>query len=326
MADFYIRQGDTVADITDVLRDANGDPVQINGADVKFRLVSIRGDAPLLDDVTADNLDDGTEPLRGRVRFDDWTAQLTAEPGTYLGSWTVTFANSDVMTFPNTGYIAVEITPDQPVAAGRYVAIEELKKTLSLSDRDHADRDLEVAIASAAEVLEEEYGGPWELGPVAEAKFFTPQHGLTTVSLHPELIAVDAVELDTGLNGEYLLTLTEGVDYALEPAGSGPWDTLRFLRSGVAWAWEYDPYLSPYPWGRDGLRITGQWGSSTTPAGVKAAATIVATRIFRRMREAPFGVLGVGPEGSVVRAGDIAKDPDIRALMKKPSEKRPLIV
>jgi hypothetical protein len=330
--DFVIREGDTLADLVDTVRDAAGEPVAINGADVTLLIAPLAGGEALYNG-PAENLDvDGTLPNRGKVRFAEWTSLLTNTPAHYLAQWTVTFANGDVLTFPNAGYIWIEITADPPLAPGRYVTLEELKATRELKDESYADRDLIVAIASAADALDEEYGGPWDLGAVSEARYFTPAHGLTYVTLHPPLVSPASgagaaeVALDTTLLGAYARELVHGVDYVLEPASGPPFKRLRFLRSGVAWDWEYDPHLDPYPWGRDGLRITGQWGYADTPAGVKAAATILATRIFLRMRDAPFGVLGVGPEGTTVRTGDIARDPEIRALMKQPAAPKPLIV
>lgn len=329
MADFYIRQGDTLADLTDTLRDAAGDPVAINGRNVTLLIAPLRGGSAIYNGA-ADNLDDGTEPNRGRVKFDDWTTIMTSTPGTYLAQWTVDFAG-EPMTFPNDGYIAIEITPDPPLAAGRYLTLAELKKTLAI-EHGEADRDLEVAIAGAAEVLEEEYGGPWDLSSSSEARYFTPVHGLTYVRLHPPLVSPAAgggaavVALDTDGNGTYATTLVHGTDYRFEPVDGPPFDKLVFLRSGIAWWWEYDPVVKPWPWGRDGVRITGQWGYADAPAGVKGASTILATQIFRRMREAPFGVLGLGPEGAIIRAGDLARDPHIRALMRKPRAPKRLIV
>lgn len=327
MADFYIRQGDTASAIRDVLRDEDGIPVAINSATVTLTLVPLRGGPALVDAGAADNLDDGTEPNRGAVRFDDWTTLLTAEPGSYLGSWTVTFLDGRIETFPNAGYIAVEITPDAPLAAGRYITVEELKKTLKLEGRQYADRDIEIAIAAAADALDEHYGGPWTLGSAHEARLFTPTHKKSAIELRPPLVELDDVKLDDAGGGTYSTTLVQGTDFELERAdvvqATGPWDTLRILRSGFAWDYRYWPQSNPYPWGVDALRVTGRWGWTTVPAGVKTASTIIATRLVRRTREAPFGIVGLGPEGTTIRAGAIALDPEIAFVMRGGAGKGP---
>lgn len=323
MADFYIREGDTASDLADTLRDAAGEPVQINGAAVTLTLAPLRGGALIVDDA-ADNDDDGSLPQRGKVHY-EWGAGETDDPGEYLGTWVVDFGGGNVQSYPNDGFILVSITPDPPTAAGRYLTREELKRTKVLQGTSHADEDIDIAIEAAAQGLDANYGGPWTLGSPGEARYFTPQHGLTYVRI-PELQAITQIALDTAGAGAYNTVLAEGVDYVLEPAG-GPWRRVRFLRSSTTfWGWEYPAGASPWPFGLDALRVTGTWGHDGVPAGVKAAATIIATRVLRRMREAPFGGIALGLEGAVVRATQLARDPEIEFVMKGPRGPRRLVV
>jgi hypothetical protein len=40
--------------------------------------------------------------------------------------------------------------------------------------------------------------------------------------------------------------------------------------------------------------VTGQFGWSTSPEDIKAATSILAAKLFKRVREAPFGIVTVG--------------------------------
>jgi hypothetical protein len=49
------------------------------------------------------------------------------------------------------------------------------------------------------------------------------------------------------------------------------------------------------------------------PARVTLACSILASRYIKRLREAPFGIAGVGADGAVVRIMSV--DPDVRSLL-----------
>lgn len=317
MSDFYIGQGDTASPLFGVLRDENEQPVNLTGAAVVLNLKPLRGGPPIVNNLPA-VIDDGP----GGEIHRDWIAGETSIPGDYLGQWIVTFVGGKVQTFPNAGFLLVTITADAPVAPGRYLTLEELKKTLKLTGKDYADRELEISIGATAEALDVVYGGPWTLGAAGEARYFTPAHSKTVIDLR-QVQAVTAVELDEAGGGTYSRTLVIDVDYHLQYRGSKasapPWDSLRLLRSGFAYIAAFDdPVKRPYPWGVDSLRITGTWGWEETPPGVKVAATIIATRMLRRSRDAPFGVVGFDVEGNTQRAVTIAKDPEVQFAMTAP--------
>lgn len=317
MSDFYIGQGDTASPLFDTLRKADGSPANLTGASVVFRLVPLRGGAPIVNNLPA-VIDDA---VAGEIHR-DWIAGETVNAGDFLGQWIVTFTGGKVQTFPNVGFLLITISPDAATTAGRYLTLDELKKTLKLTGKDYADRELEISISAAADALDVVYGGPWTLGAAGEARYFTPAHSKTVIDLR-QVQAVTAVELDEAGGGTYSRTLTFDVDYQLQyrgsKASSPPWDALRLLRSGFAYIAAFDdPVKRPYPWGVDSLRITGTWGWSETPPGVKVAATIIATRMVRRSRDAPFGVVGFDVEGNTQRAVTIAKDPEVQFAMTAP--------
>ena len=103
---FYIKRNDTSPSMLATLQDANGDAVDITAASVRFhmwpissKVVKVDADAVI---VTAD---------QGLVRY-DWQAADTATIGSYQAEFEVTYADTTVETFPNDGYIRVEIISD----------------------------------------------------------------------------------------------------------------------------------------------------------------------------------------------------------------------
>lgn len=300
--------------------EVNGAPVDLSAVDeVRFRARALGSSALLVDQPVSNTLD-----ATGLVRY-DWQAGdvapggALADPRKLLVWWRVLRGSKS----EDVNEAIIEVRAHAPVAA--YIELEELKKTLKLERQVYPDHDLEVGIAAASAALDEVYGGPWTLGAAGEARYFTPESA-RPVDLRA-ISVVEEVALDTAGGGTYSSVLVDGTDFTLEArSGEGPpWDRLRFLRSGIAWSWDY-PRWRRYPWGIDGLRVTGQWGWPEVPAGVKAATSIIATRLFRRTREAPFGIIGLGPEGTTVRAGAIARDPEVAFAMKAPAKRRRLIV
>jgi len=103
---FYIKQNDTSPAMLATLQDANGDAVDITAASVRFHLRPISSQT-----VTVDGAATIVTALDGLVRY-DWQAADTSTVGSYQAEFEVTYADSTVETFPNDGYIRVEIISD----------------------------------------------------------------------------------------------------------------------------------------------------------------------------------------------------------------------
>lgn len=339
MADFYIRAGDTASKMSDTLRDEDGTPVDIAGATIALRLEPIRGGEPTIDGAAASNdqVGDGSDGSRGKVSFSEWPVGSIDEPGDYLGTWVATFGGGKPLSFPNAGYILVAITPASANGEG-YITAEELKRVMGGQGLTRDDDDIRESILAASQGLDRAYNGgaSFRLGAAGEQRYYTPTTGMTTVDLGAVTDVTD-VSVDVESSGAYSRALVPGTDYVLEgpngraPVVGEPFTTLRFLRGGIAsspWAWpDEDPLAwSRWPWGRDALRVTGTFGWPSVPAGVKRATKIIALRLLERPKMAPFGVVQVGgPDGVAVRAGDIARDPEVRFAMRG-IVKRTLIV
>ena len=103
---FTIKQNDTSPAMLATLKDADDNPVDLTGASIRFHMrkvgsttVKVDADATIVDD-------DG-----GQVRY-TWVAADTDTVGAYQAEFEVTFTGGGIETFPNNGFILVEITDD----------------------------------------------------------------------------------------------------------------------------------------------------------------------------------------------------------------------
>jgi hypothetical protein len=103
---FYIKRNDTSPSMLATLQDADGNAVNVTGATIRFHLRAIGSDA-----VTVDSAAVIVTPFEGIVRY-DWDAADTDVAGSYQAEFEVTYADASIETFPNDGYIRVNITGD----------------------------------------------------------------------------------------------------------------------------------------------------------------------------------------------------------------------
>src|SRR3989337_2182996 len=111
-ADFYIRQGDRASTLRDVLRDAAGAAVSLQGGSAHIVIVPVGGGSPIVDaTATIDQVGAGTsDGSIGKVSY-SWQAGDTSVPGYYLGSWTGTFAGGAAQTLSNDRYRPRHVPP-----------------------------------------------------------------------------------------------------------------------------------------------------------------------------------------------------------------------
>jgi len=103
---FYIKQNDTSPSMLATLQDADAVAVDITAASIRFHMRPI-GSSQVTVDAQATIVD----ALAGEVRY-DWQAEDTAKVGSYQAEFEVTYADASIETFPNDGYIRVQITDD----------------------------------------------------------------------------------------------------------------------------------------------------------------------------------------------------------------------
>lgn len=106
MSAFYIKQNDTVPSIRASLENGSGNAVDLIDATVNFHMRTIGGTA-----VTTDAAATVVNAASGIVQY-DWLAADTDTIGSYQAEFEVTYPDGTVETFPNNGYIRVEIIDD----------------------------------------------------------------------------------------------------------------------------------------------------------------------------------------------------------------------
>lgn len=106
MSTFYIKQNDTVPSIRAILENGSGNAVDLIDTTVRFHMRAI-GSTSVSVDADASVVNANT----GIVQY-DWDAADTASIGSFQAEFEVTYSDGTIETFPNSGYIRVEITDD----------------------------------------------------------------------------------------------------------------------------------------------------------------------------------------------------------------------
>ncbi len=106
-----MKMGDNAGSIAITCEDDNEDAVDIENADVLFKMRLISGGAVVQE--LAENLQvgDGTDGSLGMVEY-AWNIVLPTEAGLWHAEFEVTYADGHIQTFPNTGFISVNVTED----------------------------------------------------------------------------------------------------------------------------------------------------------------------------------------------------------------------
>ena len=187
-----------------------------------------------------------------------------------------------------------------------YCTLQDVKSALRLTDNVD-DGLLEKAIESASRRIDGYCG-----------RFFY-KTASTAINLYPinEYLlrmpedlanATVTIKIDTTANGTYATTLTQGVDYILEPTDA----SLRgypSVHARMVGGQTFPLFTVPsFPT----CQVTGFWGWNAIPADVSQACVLLAMRQFARLNAA-LGVVGFADMALQVRA----VDPDVRDLLNQ---------
>lgn len=191
-----------------------------------------------------------------------------------------------------------------------YVELEEFKATAELTGKTFADGDIRTALIAASRGIEDALGRRFY--PDADAtqiRYYTPElpHRLWI----DDLITLTSFQTDDGGDGTFENTWTEVTDFVLGPLNAAA-DGKPYMYVEVNAAGSQRLPCNGYP---RSVKVTGKFGWATAPLQVKTLTTLIAARLVKRTRSAPFGgVVGLDLEGSVLRATGYARDPDYAFL------------
>jgi hypothetical protein len=288
--------GDREPSISDVLT-IGGAPVDLSSKTVTFKMRALGVTTPLKVNQAVSFKDAG-----GNWRY-DWGATDLDTAGEYLAWLVTTTAGKDntVQEF------VIEVRAHAP-GLHAYVELEEFKGTTSLKGQTYADGDIQRALVAASRGIDTAlHRRFWLDADAAQVRRYTPR---SSASLEvDDLVTLTTLKVDYDGDGIFEQTWVENTDFVLEPlnapADTKPWETIcRHPHSSLSF-----PY---YP---RSVELTGKFGWLTVPDGVKQLTTLIASRLVQRTRQAPFGIVAIGPDGASVRAAEIARDPEYAWLV-----------
>lgn len=187
-----------------------------------------------------------------------------------------------------------------------YATLAEVKAALRLTDSVD-DSLLERAIESASRRIDG-YCGRWFYKTSATAVNIYPINEYLVA--FPDDISNTSItiKIDTNADGTYATTLTQGVDYILEPTDAAlrgyPYTHARMV-GGQTFPLEVTPSFPT-------VQVTAQWGWNAVPSDVSQACVLLSMRQFARLNAA-LGVVGFADMAITVRA----VDPDVRDLLNQ---------
>lgn len=183
-----------------------------------------------------------------------------------------------------------------------YADMDQLKYALELTGTAHADGDMQLCLESASRAIDHVTGRYFSKSNSGVERWYT---ALVPRTLEiDDLVTLESLKTDNNGDGIFEMTWQVNRDFVLEPLNAQvdgvPYETVRVHEGGALGSW---------PCHTRAIQITGTWGWAEVPAGVVEACLIIATKAFKRKREAPFGVLQIGIDGAAIRIA--RSDPDV---------------
>lgn len=181
-----------------------------------------------------------------------------------------------------------------------YASLPELKQVLDIDDAA-SDVDLERALEAASRWIEGYTGRTFAL-ETAQTRDYYPDTAYVVRT--PDLVAITSIAVDEDGDRTFGTTLAPA-DYQLWPLNEPTFQEVRI------WPLADDVFVP----GRL-VRIVGSFGCTVdgqAPVEVRQSALLLASRFYKRVREAPFGVLQSTDLGQFTRLS--GSDPDVVALL-----------
>lgn len=188
-----------------------------------------------------------------------------------------------------------------------YMSVSDMKEMLSISGESFLDGEVQRALEAASRGIDELCQDVFTQGTVDTARYFDAADSCT-VKLRPSAGSITSVKIDEDGDGTFEVTLTAGADYLVWPynneADAKPWWELHINHAS---SYRFPSY-------QRSVEVTGRFGWATLPSAIAEATGLLAAKLLKRAREAPFGIAVFGTEGGM--AMRIARnDPDVMFLI-----------
>lgn len=290
--------------ITENIVDSSGAAVDLTSSTVRFKMRAV-GSSTLKVDAAAVIVAPATA---GNVRY-DWLAADVDTASEYLCWWEVTTGGKT----QDVGEAIIEFRA-HAAQTNTYLELEEAKSTLEI-ETGHADSDLLAALVSASRTVDELTSRRFYADSDAnQIRYYTPYR--------PDRLVVDDIVTLTELASDqsggttFGTVWTANTHFVLEPLNAAsegqPWEEIRVHPNSGQ--------LLPCGYPRS-VRVTAKFGWAAVPEPVRVATGIIATKLVKRAKDAPMGVLTFF-DGSAVRMSRF--DPQIDELLS--DYKRPVVV
>ncbi len=171
-----------------------------------------------------------------------------------------------------------------------YVSLQELKNSQELMGVSFADYDAMKAIPAASRMVENLTGRTF--GTSYGTRYYSPYE--------PGYLCIDDLisgnlSTDQNSDGTFETTWTLNRDYVFEPLNA----------AAIGWPYE-EVRVHPlgslrFPCYPRSVAVAGTFGWTAVPEPIYAATLIIAAQTVKYMREAPFGVVGLGIDQVAVR-------------------------
>lgn len=195
--------------------------------------------------------------------------------------------------------------------ANEYVTLSALKATLNLSTESFADADIGVALEAASRGVDDVCHRRFWADPDAnQVRYYNPF--AQQILKIDDLVTLTTLATDPGGDGTFELTWTLNSDFTFGPqnadADGFPWEIVKVHPNGR--------YIFPKDMPRS-VKVTAKFGWPAIPPKVISATGIIAHKLLRRAREAPFGIVSMIGADSGVAMRIARNDPDVMFLLDR---------
>jgi hypothetical protein len=293
--------GNQTPPITQTLLDSSGAAINLTGATVRFRMRPV-GFATL----TVDQPATIVNAAAGQVSY-AWATPDVAAAGQFLTWWQITLAAKT----QDVGETLIQILP-HGLTPQLYVEPEQLKELISMDGTTYADDAVLAACHAASRGVDLTCKRRFWLDADAnQVRTYTPE-ALRLLEID-DLVTLTSVALDRSGSGSYSESWTVGTDFILEPQNApkdvppSPYEWLRVRLLRGRWL----------PLGIEAsVQITGKFGWTLVPEEIQTCTGILASKMLRRVREAPFGIVAVGGMDTGIAARIAKTDPDVAPILE----------